>query len=131
MPRKALDVPSRRASCAVASMRTGVFNVSIETIYVCGGFWRTGLGCPTSGDRQLWGKMISRLKFIKDAPRHENSMSTTLPAVDSAHLAKGIQEKLRPCALAVVLVMLTFPSQAQTFTVLHNFKDGTQANADA
>jgi hypothetical protein len=52
------------------------------------------------------------------------SMSTTLPAVRSAHLTKGIQRKLGFCPLAIVLGLLTLPSHAQTFTVLHNFKGG-------
>jgi uncharacterized repeat protein (TIGR03803 family) len=58
------------------------------------------------------------------------SISTTLPVGGSAHLSshlKGIQRKSRAgaLALAVVLALLTSPSYAQTFTVLHSFKGGT------
>jgi uncharacterized repeat protein (TIGR03803 family) len=55
------------------------------------------------------------------------SISTTLPVEGAAHLTKGMQRKLGAGALslAVVLGLLTFPSHAQTFTVLHNFKGGT------
>ncbi len=53
------------------------------------------------------------------------NVSTTLPVVGSAHLTKWIQPKFGTCALAIVLALLTPPSQAQTFTVLHNFKGGT------
>ena len=60
------------------------------------------------------------------------STITTLPVAGSLRLTKETQQKFRVCALATVLGLLTSPSQAQTFTVLHNFKGGTDgANPEA
>ncbi len=71
-------------------------------------------------------------KLVRTTKTGSTSTSAAVPAVGSASLTKQIQLRLGPCALAVVLGMLTFPAHAQTFTVLYNFRGATDgANPQA
>jgi len=62
----------------------------------------------------------------------ESVRATAKPVAGCGHFKKTTTRITGGWALAVVLGLLTFPSQAETFTVLHIFKGGKDgANPEA